>query len=223
MAAGLLLLLLLGPCSSGWWPWGGEDGEGEEPLGGEEGEGPDLKEQLERDLAALAAGEADPGPGVADPTASPSANTATQPGEEQGGDGSTLTQHDEENIAALLDSPELAMKLDKQAFEDKLDEVIKSHEALHRGKEVHFDDHGEHNNAFDHEAFLGDQAEQFRELSPEEARTKLGLIVAKIDQDGSGLISEDELTGWIKDTARRSVERRTEEYWGRWAHCPIGP
>lgn len=37
----------------------------------------------------------------------------------------------------------------------------------------HFID-GEHNAAYDHEAFLGDEAKQFDELSPEESRRRLG-------------------------------------------------
>lgn len=74
---------------------------------------------------------------------------------------------------------------------------------------------GEHNEAYDHEAFLGDEAEQFASLTPEEARVKLGLVVDKIDQDNDTLVTEAELTRWIKETAQRSVDRRTEEFWTR--------
>ena len=48
-------------------------------------------------------------------------------------------------------TPELAKKLDREAFEKKLDEVIKAHEDLHLNKEVHFDEDGEHHDEFDHE------------------------------------------------------------------------
>ena len=48
-------------------------------------------------------------------------------------------------------TPELAKKLDREAFEKKLDEVIKAHEDLHLNKEVHFDGDGEHRDEFDHE------------------------------------------------------------------------
>ena len=74
---------------------------------------------------------------------------------------------------------------------------------------------GEHNDAYDHEAFLGDEAEQFASLTPEEARVKLALVVDKIDQDNDTLVTEAELTRWIKETAQRSVDRRTEEFWRR--------
>lgn len=74
---------------------------------------------------------------------------------------------------------------------------------------------GEHNEAFDHEAFLGDEAEQFASLTHEQARVKLALVVDKIDQDNDTLVTEAELTKWIKETAQRSVDRRTEEFWTR--------
>ena len=38
---------------------------------------------------------------------------------------SKLSESDEANIAALLETPELARKLDRNAFEQKLDEVVK--------------------------------------------------------------------------------------------------
>jgi len=137
--------------------------------------------------------------------------------EESGGSWreSDLSESDAANIAALLETPELARKLDRKAFEEKLDEVIKVHEAMHAGKEAHFDGEGEHNEAYDHEAFLGDEAEQFASLTPEEARVKLALVVDKIDQDNDTLVTEAELTKWIKETAQRSVDRRTEEFWTR--------
>jgi len=82
-------------------------------------------------------------------------------------------------------------------------------------KTKHFDEHGEHNDEFDHEAFLGDEADQFRHLTPEEAKAKLSIIVDKIDINNDTLITEEELTVWIRDTAKRSVARRTEDFWKR--------
>ena len=39
----------------------------------------------------------------------------------------------------------------------------------------HYSKGGEHDHAYDHEAFLGkDQAEQFKELTPEESKRRLG-------------------------------------------------
>ena len=52
---------------------------------------------------------------------------------------------------AVVGTPEIAKKLDREAFEKKLEEVIKAHEDIHLNKEVHFDGDGEHNDDFDHE------------------------------------------------------------------------
>ena len=41
------------------------------------------------------------------------------------------------------------------------------------------------------------------------------MVVDKIDGDNDTLITEAELTKWIKETAQRSVDRRTEEFWSR--------
>jgi len=113
----------------------------------------------------------------------------------------------------LVGTPEMAKRLDREAFEEKLDEVIKAHESFHLNKEIHFDPNGEHNDEFDHEAFLGDDAEEFRHLSPEESKEKLAKIVNKIDINNDAFIDVNELTIWIKDTANRSSTRRTEEFW----------
>ena len=53
----------------------------------------------------------------------------------------------------------------------------------------------EHHNAdYDHDAFLGrEEAQTFDELSPEESKERLGKIVAKIDKDGDGKVTEAEL------------------------------
>merc|ERR1719499_410934 len=115
----------------------------------------------------------------------------------------------------VVGTPELAKKLDRAAFEKKLDEVIKAHEDLHLNKEVHFDADGEHNDDFDHEAFLGDEAEEFRHLTPEESKERLGKIVEKIDANNDTFVDVSELTKWITDTANRSATRRTEEFWAQ--------
>jgi len=186
------------------------------------GEG--FREQLERDLAGLGQDDVFESEHSAESTKQMEEDLVEEKEErvvstkDDSGEGwpeSELSESDEANIAALLDSPELARKLDRKAFEQKLDEVIKGHEAKHAGKEAHFDEQGDHNEAYDHEAFLGDEAEQFASLSPEQARLKLSLVVDKIDRDNDTLVTEAELTWWIKETAQRSVERRTEEFWSR--------
>ena len=224
----VLLLGLLLPSTQAWWFWGDD-----EVL--EEG----FKEQLEKDLAgvteggAAEEGEVDEAIDSVDDAAI-KAPTQKKANENRREDlrkakeqlerenkleelkrETPLTKQDEDNIDEILSSPQLAMKLDREAFEKKLDEVLKTHEALHRGKEVHFGDEGEHNDAFDHELFLGDEAEQFKHLTPEEAGVKLGIVVEKIDKNNDTLITEQELTEWIASTAQRGVQRRVEEFWGR--------
>jgi len=113
----------------------------------------------------------------------------------------------------LLDRQNWSKKLDREAFEQKLDEVIKAHESLHLNEESHFDPNGEHNDEYDHEAFLGDEAEEFQHLTPEESKEKLGKIIYKIDMNNDTFVDVNELTVWIKDTANRSATRRTEEFW----------
>ncbi|XP_041568998.2 reticulocalbin-3 [Taeniopygia guttata] len=51
---------------------------------------------------------------------------------------------------------------------------------------------------WDHAAIWGAQeAREQRELPPEESRRRLGLLVSRMDADGSGQVSREELRGWI--------------------------
>ena len=86
---------------------------------------------------------------------------------------------------------------------------------LPKVKEKHFDENGKHNNAFDHQVFLGERSSQFDNLTNEEAGLRLGLIFNQIDLDNSTMVSEEELTGWIKAVARERVEARVDEFWTR--------
>ena len=57
---------------------------------------------------------------------------------------------------------------------------------------VRHEDEGDYE--YDHDAFLGeDQAEYFDTLTPDESQRRLGLICDKIDIDGDGNISQEEL------------------------------
>ena len=47
---------------------------------------------------------------------------------------------------------------------------------LPKVKEKHFDENGKHNDAFDHQVFLGERSAQFENLTEEEAGQRLGLI-----------------------------------------------
>ncbi|KAG8576630.1 hypothetical protein GDO81_009915, partial [Engystomops pustulosus] len=67
---------------------------------------------------------------------------------------------------------------------------------------------------YDHDAFLGaEEAKSFDQLTPEESKEKLGIIVSKIDLDNDGFVTEGELTAWIKKAQRRYVYDNVERQW----------
>ena len=66
---------------------------------------------------------------------------------------------------------------------------------------------------YDHDAFLGEDAEYFDTLEPEESLRRLGEICDKIDSDGSGLISLQELQKWIQKVQEREIQEDTESQW----------
>lgn len=70
-----------------------------------------------------------------------------------------------------------------------------------------------HNPAYDHEAFLGEEAKSFEQLSPEESSRRLGLIVDKIDKDQDGFVTQEELKDWIKHTQQRYIRDDVERQW----------
>ncbi|XP_015746023.1 calumenin isoform X2 [Python bivittatus] len=70
---------------------------------------------------------------------------------------------------------------------------------------------------YDHDAFLGaDEAKTFDQLTPEESKERLGMIVAKIDTDKDGFVTEGELKDWIKKAQKKyvfdNVARQWQEY-----------
>ncbi|XP_059170665.1 calumenin-A-like isoform X2 [Physella acuta] len=74
--------------------------------------------------------------------------------------------------------------------------------------------HGEHNNDYDHDAFLGhEEAETFDQLSPEESKRRLAIIVDKIDKDKDGEVTEPELKEWIQYVQRRYIVTDTDRMW----------
>lgn len=81
-------------------------------------------------------------------------------------------------------------------------------------KEDHYAEGGghEHNPEYDHEAFVGkDQARQFEELTPEQSKERLGKLFHKVDKDGDGKVTEEELKEWIKFTQKRYVWEDAEK------------
>ncbi|XP_058804085.1 calumenin [Phymastichus coffea] len=70
-----------------------------------------------------------------------------------------------------------------------------------------------HNPAYDHDAFLGEEAKTFEQLTPEESSRRLGLIVDKIDKDKDGFVTQEELKDWIKHTQQRYIRDDVERQW----------
>jgi len=89
----------------------------------------------------------------------------------------------------------------------------KEHDRVLHGKPLSDKDHNDYDHDYDHEAFLGDEADEFDDLSPEESQRRLGLIVDKIDTDGDGFVSMEELQKWIKFTQTRYVGEDVERQW----------
>ncbi|GAB0093394.1 reticulocalbin-2 [Sergentomyia squamirostris] len=66
-------------------------------------------------------------------------------------------------------------------------------------KNSHHNDGGEHHSEFDHEAILGSvkEAEEFDNLSPDESKMRLGILVQKMDLNADGFVERHELKAWI--------------------------
>ena len=133
------LLLLLVATVQCWWPWGGDEEEeaadvkGQEAKEAKEEEEKAFREQLERDLAGLGEEVVFQSEQPPDSTKQKEEPVVAEEKEEKvkvtkeksGGSWgeNDLSESDAANIAALLQTPELARKLDRKAFEEKLDEV----------------------------------------------------------------------------------------------------
>lgn len=78
----------------------------------------------------------------------------------------------------------------------------------------------QHNPAYDHEAFLGEEAKTFDQLTPEESTRRLGIIVDKIDKDNDGYVTQEELKDWIIYTQQRYIRDDVERQWR--SHNPEG-
>ncbi|KAH1021177.1 hypothetical protein HUJ04_010724 [Dendroctonus ponderosae] len=76
----------------------------------------------------------------------------------------------------------------------------------------HFENE-QHNLQYDLEAFLGEEAETFDQLPPEESKRRLGIIVTKIDNNSDGFISREELKDWIRYTQKRYISDDVNRQW----------
>ncbi|XP_055709640.1 reticulocalbin-2 [Phlebotomus papatasi] len=66
-------------------------------------------------------------------------------------------------------------------------------------KNAHHFDGAEHHSEFDHEAIIGSvkEAEEFDNLSPEESKKRLGILIKKMDLNTDGFVDRHELKAWI--------------------------
>ncbi|XP_059617293.1 reticulocalbin-2 [Phlebotomus argentipes] len=80
-------------------------------------------------------------------------------------------------------------------------------------KNAHHFDGGEHHSEFDHEAILGSvkEAEEFDNLTPEEAQRRLSVLVLKMDLNTDGFIDRHELKAWILRSFRMLSQEEANE------------
>uniref|UniRef100_A0A3P8UT21 Reticulocalbin-3 n=1 Tax=Cynoglossus semilaevis TaxID=244447 RepID=A0A3P8UT21_CYNSE len=67
---------------------------------------------------------------------------------------------------------------------------------------------------YDHEAFLGqEEAKTFDQLTPEESKERLGMLVERIDDDKDGFVTVEEMKKWIKHAQKRWIYDDVERQW----------
>ena len=113
--------------------------------------------------------------------------------------------------------------------------TVEVHDEDHLSKHSHYE--GEyHNTEYDHDAFLGPkQAKEFEELSEEDAKKRLRVMVPRLDTDKDGEISVDELEAWIEkqrktfmyDAVDESIESEDKDgdkmiSWGEYMKARFG-
>jgi len=75
---------------------------------------------------------------------------------------------------------------------------------------------GHHDASFDHEAILGSakEAEEYDQLSPDEAKKRLKVLVEKIDTDNDHFVSKKELHSWILRSFKSISQEESDERFG---------
>ncbi|KAL4617922.1 calumenin isoform X1 [Arapaima gigas] len=67
---------------------------------------------------------------------------------------------------------------------------------------------------YDHDAFLGEEeAKTFDQLTPEESKERLGMIVDNIDSNKDGFVTEEELKAWIKTAQKKYIYDNADHQW----------
>ncbi|KAM5249011.1 reticulocalbin-1 [Ctenodactylus gundi] len=67
---------------------------------------------------------------------------------------------------------------------------------------------------YDHDAFLGkEDSKAFDQLTPDESKERLGKIVDRIDSDGDGFVTTEELKIWIKRVQKRYIYDNVAKVW----------
>ncbi|KAK2917909.1 hypothetical protein Q8A73_004655 [Channa argus] len=93
--------------------------------------------------------------------------------------------------------------------------------ATYKKDRVHHDEplsKKEHDDAenfdYDHEAFLGqEEAKTFDQLTPEESKERLGMLVERIDEDKDGYVTVEEMKNWIKHAQKRWIYDDVDRQW----------
>lgn len=77
----------------------------------------------------------------------------------------------------------------------------------------HYSEDGGHNDEFDHEAIVGSvkEAEEFHQLSPEESKKRLAILIKKMDSNSDQFVDRHELKAWILRSFRRLTEEEGSE------------
>lgn len=80
-------------------------------------------------------------------------------------------------------------------------------------RDAHHMEGDEHHSEFDHEAILGSvkEAEEFDNLTPEESKRRLALLVVKMDLNSDGYIDRHELKAWILRSFKSLLEEEAAD------------